>query len=119
MMEKIVKNNRAAAVLDGTEVLIWDTQSALDVMMTVLYETGCSRVALAKQHLAEAFFDLQTWLAGEVLQKFVNYKMKLAIYGDFSVYSSKALQDFIRESNRGQDICFASDRETAVQWLLS
>ena len=47
MMEKIVKNNRAAAVLDGTEVLIWDTQSALDVMMTVQYETGCSQIGRA------------------------------------------------------------------------
>lgn len=117
-MEKIMRNNMAAVVFEGTEVVIWDTQSALDLMMTVQYETGCSRLALPKQQIAEAFFDLRTGLAGEILQKFVNYRMKLAIYGDFSVYTSKALRDFIYESNQGRDICFASDRETALDWLL-
>ena len=38
MLEKIVKKNRAAAVLDGTEVLKWDTQSDLDVMKTAQKE---------------------------------------------------------------------------------
>ena len=117
-MEKIMRNNMAAVVLEGTEVVIWDTQSALDLMMTVQYETGCSRLALSKQQIAEAFFDLRTGLAGEILQKFVNYRMKLAIYGDFSVYTSKALRDFIYESNQGREICFAGDRETALDWLL-
>ncbi len=41
---------------------------------------------------------------GEILQKFVTYKAKLAIAGDFSVYTSKSLKDFIYESNNGNHI---------------
>ncbi|WP_083996437.1 DUF4180 domain-containing protein [Desulfosporosinus acididurans] len=54
----------------------------------------------------EDFFDLKTKLAGEILQKFVNYHVRIAIVGDFSGYKSKSLKDFIYESNNGKDVFF-------------
>lgn len=118
-MEKIVRGGQAVVVLFSEEVLLADTQSALDLMMTVQYETACSRIALNKEAVAEAFFDLRSTLAGEILQKFVNYRMKLAIYGDFGGYTSKALRDFIYESNQGQAIFFTTDRAEAIERLLN
>ena len=56
-------------------------------------------------------------LAGEILQKFVNYRLKVAIVGDYSRYTSKPLHDFIRESNRGRDVFFVSTIEDAVELL--
>ena len=47
-----------------------DVQSALDFMMTVKYETGCTRLAVNKEALTEDFFILSTGVAGKVLQKF-------------------------------------------------
>ena len=47
----------------------------------------------------------------------MNYRVKLAIYGDFTGYKSKPLQDFIRESNKGKDIFFAPDEASAVEML--
>ncbi len=86
-------------------------------MQTVHYETGCDRIILNKSLVSKSFFDLKTRLAGEILQKFINYRVKLAIVGDFSVYSSKSLKDFIYESNNGKDIFFLPTEEQAIEKL--
>lgn len=111
------KNKFEIAVVNSQEVLITDVQSALDFMATISYDTGCYRITINKSAIVEEFFDLKTRLAGEVLQKFVNYNVKLAIVGDFSVYSSKSLKDFIYESNKGKHIFFVSDEEQGVEML--
>jgi len=113
----IKENNVEIAVVSSSEVLITDVQSALDFIATVNYEVGCERIILNKSAICEDFFDLKTRLAGEVLQKFINYHTKIAIVGDFSVYSSNSLRDFIYESNKGKDIFFLSDEKQAIEKL--
>ena len=110
-----VKNHTAIVREPG--VLVTSGFSAMDLLASARYETGCSAIVLFKEQLDEAFFRLSTGLAGEVLQKFVNYRMKLAVVGDFSGYASKPLQDFIRESNEGRQICFQPDEAAALAWL--
>jgi hypothetical protein len=66
-----------------------------------------------------SFFDLKSGLAGEVLQKVANYRLRLAIVGDFSVYESKALRDFIFESNKGSMIAFVNSIDEALKKLGS
>ena len=100
----------------GKKVLT-DVSSALDLLGYVRYHAEASRVILDKDAIHEDFFVLSTGFAGEVLQKFVNYRMKLAIVGDFSGYTSKPLHDFIYESNKGRDIFFVSTEEEAVKRL--
>jgi Domain of unknown function (DUF4180) len=65
-------------------------------------------VALPSVRLSPAFFQLRTGLAGAIAQKFVNYRMKLAIVGTIpeEALESTALQAFIKEGNRGQNIWF-------------
>lgn len=110
-----VKNQTAIVREPG--VLITDGSSAMELLATARYETGCSAMILFKEQLDETFFRLSTGLAGEVLQKFVNYQMKLAVVGDFSHYTSKPLRDFIWESNQGRQICFQPDEGAALAWL--
>ena len=105
------------AVVSSDEKVIVDVQSALDLVMTVKYETGVSRIVLDKNLVCEDFFILSTGVAGEILQKFINYRVKAAIYGDYSRYTSKPLRDFIYESNNGHDFFFVSTKEEAVQKL--
>ena len=71
--------------------------------------------SISKQLITEDFFVLSTGLAGEILQKFVNYGGRIAIYGDYSHYTSKPLKDFIYESNNGKDVFFVSSLEEAVE----
>lgn len=105
------------AVVSGDEIVIADAQSALDLVMTVKYETGADRIAIDKNVICGDFFILSTGIAGEILQKFINYHVKAAIYGDYSHYTSKPLKDFLYESNHGKDIFFVSTREKAVERL--
>ncbi len=86
-------------------------------MVTVKFEAGSNRVVLNKSAICEDFFNLRTHLAGEIIQKFINYRMKLAIVGDFSVYSSKSLMDFIYEINKGKDVFFLPDEKQAIEKL--
>lgn len=114
-MDIEVKNG--VALIRSEEVIITDTQSALDLMATVWYETACNLIAIPKSAVTEAFFVLSNGIAGDILQKFVNYRTKLAIIGDYSGYTSKALRDFIYESNNGVHIFFVADEDEAVEKL--
>ena len=112
-MEKITENGVAIALVTGTCALT-DEQTALDLIMEARYTLGAERIAIEKAAVSPDFFILSTGLAGAVLQKFINYGAKLAVYGDYSGYTSKPLRDFIRESNRGRDIFFPATRQEAI-----
>ena len=117
-IDTIKENGIEIAVVSTNEILISDVQSALDLIATVAFETGCNRIMINKSAICEDFFHLNTGLAGEILQKFINYQVKLAMVGDFSVYESKSLKDFIYESNHGKDIFFLPTEEQAVEKLI-
>lgn len=116
-IEYVKQNGTDIAVVSGPEKAIVDVQSALELAMSVKYEGGAQRIVLDKKAVSEDFFILSTGLAGEILQKWINYHVKAAIYGDYSRYSSKPLKDFIYESNRGKDFFFVATREEALQKL--
>lgn len=105
------------AVVRSKEIIIKDVQSAIDFVMSIKYETNCNKIALNKEAIIEDFFVLSKGLAGEILQKFINYQVKFAIYGDYSKYTSKPLKDFIYESNNGKDIFFVENEEEAMDKL--
>ena len=52
------------------------------------------RLILSKPLFDEAFFILSTGLAKEILQKWINYHIKAAIWGDFSRCAGKPLARF-------------------------
>lgn len=116
-MEHLKDNGMDIAVISGDELVIVDTQSTLDLAMTAKYETGADRIVIDKSVICEDFFNLSTGIVGEILQKFMNYHVKVAVYGDYSKYTSKPLKDFIYESNHGKDFFFVSTKEEAVQKL--
>jgi hypothetical protein len=88
----------------------------LDIVVETGYKESSGLIVHAET-LNSDFFDLKTGLAGGILQKFSNYRMKLAIVGDFSGYKSKSLQDFIRESNKHGVICFVNTVMEALNRL--
>ncbi|CAN5901579.1 DUF4180 domain-containing protein [soil metagenome] len=100
------------------EVVINDTRDALDLMATAQYQ-GATGIVLYEKNLKPEFFDLKTGMAGEILQKYTNYRMRIAIVGDFEKFESKSLKAFIVESNRGKMVAFVSDRETALAKISS
>ncbi|PHF47037.1 cytoplasmic protein [Bacillus pseudomycoides] len=91
------KDNSKVAIIESSEIIIGDVQGALDLMASIHYEHDCQKILINKINITEGFFDLRTGLADEILQKYMNYGIKLAMVGDFNVYNSKSLADFIYE----------------------
>ena len=112
-----IKTINDIAIVYSDEIIIKDTQSAIDFIMSIKYETNCNKIALNKNAVIDNFFILSSGIAGEVLEKFITYKTKFAIYGDYSKYTSKPLKDFIYESNKGKDIFFVATEDEAVKML--
>ncbi len=104
-------------IVKSNDMIIKDVCSAIDFVMTIKYETNCDKIALNKEAVIEDFFILSKGIAGEILQKFINYQVKFAIYGDYSKYTSKPLKDFIYESNNGKDIFFVENEDEAIKML--
>lgn len=116
-LTKIEKNGIACAVVNSNEIVITDAQSELDVLMSAKYDIGTENIVVDKKLITEDFFILSKGLAGEILQKYVNYGGRIAIYGDYSHYTSKPLKDFMYESNKGKDVFFVATQDEAVEML--
>jgi hypothetical protein len=87
-------------------------QDALDLLGET-YGTETDMLVVPASRFAPDFFDLSTTKAGHFFQKMQNYQMRLAILGDLSGHTarSKALGDFVGETNRIGHHLFAADRE--------
>jgi hypothetical protein len=114
-MEYVTRDGIRLAIADR-DLRLGSVRDILDLIFSASYLEACVGVVLFKESLPAQFFDLKTGFAGEVTQKFSNYRFKLAIVGDFSQYSS-SLRDFIYESNKGNLVFFKSDTDSALSSL--
>ncbi|MDP1738310.1 MAG: DUF4180 domain-containing protein [Caulobacter sp.] len=75
------------------------------------FGSGATVIALPLARLSPDFLKLSTRVAGEILQKLINYRFRVIILGDVSeaVAGSDALRDFVVESNRGEMVWFLPD----------
>ncbi|GAA2488728.1 DUF4180 domain-containing protein [Winogradskya humida] len=83
-------------------------QDALDLIGATY--AGADTVVLPIERLDPAFFTLSNGIAGEILQKFVNYHVRLVILGNVTNHGN-AFRDLVHESNRGPHIWFLTDLE--------
>ena len=111
-------NNVEIAEVSGTGLWVNSVGDALDIIGNAGYQ-GAQKVIIYEGNISPDFFDLKTGLAGEILQKFTNYNMQLAIVGDFSKYTSNALRDFIYESNKTGRVNFVPSRDEAIKTLTT
>lgn len=116
-IEYLTQNGLEIALVSGNTPEISNAREALELAMGIQYEKGISRLVIEKNVMAEEFFILSTGVAGEILQKFINYHIKAAFWGDYSRYTSKPLRDFIYESNQGNNFFFVSTKKEAVRRL--
>lgn len=107
-------NDIKIAEVIADEILIQSAQDGLDLMGNIYYQ-GFDKVILYEKNITPDFFDLKTKIAGEILQKFSNYRIGLAVVGDFSKYESKSMKDFIFESNKTGHVSFVETIEKALE----
>ncbi len=98
-----LKHQEIAEYISEKELGI--VEDFLDLIGNLKYQ-DINHLIVHSSSLDSGFLDLKTGLAGEVLQKFSTYDVKMTIVGDFSKVRSKSLRDFIRESNRMGRITF-------------
>lgn len=95
-------------------LLIKAPEDGLDLLGNIYYQ-GFHKMIIHEKSITPDFFDLKSGIAGEILQKFSNYRMPLAIVGDFTQYESKSINDFIRESNQRKQVIFVDSVEDAIR----
>jgi hypothetical protein len=106
-------NNTKIAEVSSDETIISTTEDALDLLGNLYYQ-DFDRIVLHEKNITPDFFDLKNGIAGEILQKFSTYRVRLAIVGDFSKYTNKSLNDFIYESNKSRHINFVNSTTEAL-----
>lgn len=113
---KIIPHNTNIAEIISEVPVINKIEDGLDLLGNLYYQ-GFDKIILHEENITPDFFDLSTGIAGEILQKFSTYRVRLAIVGDFTKYTSKSLWDFIYESNKGKHICFVATSKEAIEIL--
>lgn len=98
-------------------VVVQTAQAVLDLIANLVWGNEAAGLILHEKQVDPAFFDLKTGLAGEVIQKCTNYRIRLALVGNFERFPSQSLQAFMRESNRGSHVYFAKALDEAIEVL--
>lgn len=110
------RNQVKIAEVSAKEQLISNPEDGLQLLADLYYQ-DVDRIIIYEKNISPDFFDLKTGIAGEILQKFSNYRVRLAIVGDFSSYTRKSIKDFIYESNNGKQVNFLPSLEEALEKL--
>jgi hypothetical protein len=111
-------NDTVVFFVSGAGPALKTEQDALDLLGET-YGTETALIAVPAGRFAPSFFDLSTKEAGHFFQKLQNYQMRLAILGDISTHvgNSKALRDFVGETNRIGHHLFVADEAALVAAL--
>lgn len=117
-IESHIINNIKIAELISADKIINSIDDGLDLLGNLYYQ-GFDSIIIYEKNITPDFFDLKNGIAGEILQKFSNYHIRLAIIGNLSKYTSKSINDFIYESNKGKHINFVSSQLEAIKVLSS
>lgn len=111
------KDNKKYIDYSSAEKPIGSEQDALDLIGACM-ENDTKLLMLHMEALADDFFKLGTGLAGSVLQKFTNYRIKTAVViTDYQKVKGR-FKEFAAESNKGNSFRIFSSKNNAENWLL-
>ncbi|MFI8706016.1 DUF4180 domain-containing protein [Bacillus sp. NPDC077411] len=68
---------------------------------------------------SEDFFNLKTGLAGMMLQKFINYHIKVAVILENEEKLNNRFKEMIMEANKGNDFRTFKNMTDAENWISS
>ena len=117
-IETHIINNTKIAEVSSEQIIINSAEDGLDLLGNLYYQ-GFDKIIIYEKNITPNFFDLKTGIAGEILQKFSNYRVPLAIIGNFEKYESKSIKDFIFESNKSKHINFVGTLSDALNKLTA
>lgn len=109
-------NDTQVAEVTSENTIIRSAEDALDLLGNLYYQEF-DKIIIYEKNVTPEFFDLKTGIAGEILQKFSNYRIRLAIIGEFDKYQSQSMKDFIFESNKTRHVNFVPSLSDALNVL--
>jgi GTPase SAR1 family protein len=116
-MEINVRNHKIAdrevAEITSSVICIATAADGLSLLGDLYYQ-GYQGIILYEENISKDFFNLKSGMAGELLQKFSNFRMRLVIVGDWRLYAQGSMHDFINESNRGTQVNFVDSLAGAI-----
>jgi hypothetical protein len=113
---KVVAIERSGQRLLECVELLPRASEALE-LVSLCHEHDSNRVLIESHTLPAEFFDLRTGLAGEILQKLVNYHVRLAgVFPSESDYNPR-FRELLLEAKRGKSFRSFAAREDAEAWL--
>jgi hypothetical protein len=118
MNYKVVeKNNKKYIACDSPETPLLSEQDSLNLIAACI-ENNAYLLMIDAEALTDDFFRLRTGLAGQVLQKFVNYHLKVAVILKKEQRIMGKFKEFLAEANKGNDFRVFDNSEEAEDWLL-
>jgi len=94
-------------------------RSFSDISDAIVACYGAKGIIFTEDDLAQEFFDLRSGLAGELFQKFTNYKLRVAIVlPDPDAYGER-ISELAYEHKAHNMIRFVRSKDEAETWLCA
>lgn len=91
-------------------------KDAID-LVSGCFENQIYNIVLHARALSDDFFKLRTGLAGMILQKFINYRIKVAVVLENDDKVKGKFRELLSESNKGNDFRTFFSAAEAEQWF--
>ncbi len=91
-------------------------RSKSDISNAISAAFGSAGLILAESDVAPEFFDLKTGLAGELFQKFTNYKLRLVVIVPEPGRFGRHFDELAREHHAHDMIRIVGTKDEAVAW---
>lgn len=114
----IEKNTKKYVKCVSAEKPINTEQDALD-LVAACGEHDTNLLMIHAEALSDEFFKLRTGLAGMVLQKFINYRVRTAVVLQGEIKFAGKFKEFIAEANKGKDFRVFNNAAEAENWLIN
>jgi hypothetical protein len=113
-VDSVVERGGVRALMLTADGPSLDGEAAAVDLVGAAFSGQASVIVVPVPRLHPDFFTLRTGIAGAVLQKFVNYRLRLVVVGDLTgrLERSETLRAFVAEADRGRDLWFVPDLTT-------
>jgi DNA-binding PadR family transcriptional regulator len=111
-----IESKKYIELISTTEPLSTEND-ALD-LIALCWEHETNAIMIHYAALSEDFFKLKTKVAGNIIQKFINYSIKAAAIIPQETIQKGRFKEMAMETNKGDHFRLYESKEEAEKWLL-
>ncbi|GLR69580.1 DUF4180 domain-containing protein [Agaribacter marinus] len=91
--------------------------ASVDEVLGIIF-SGLPACIVQEEDLPDGFFNLENGIAGEVFQKFVNYKFRAGFIIPLTHSHGERVKELVRDHSNHPFVRFFGSVEDAEKWLL-